>query len=221
METKKNNRYDLLKYRGVFLLTGLCISTSLVLLAFEYKSTYTPELMGDPEATAWDNLEIPITEFKEPERPKPKKQPVLIEVEEEEDVSVEIDFDIDFDETEAIEDIVFEPIEEEPVKEEPFVIAEVQASFPGGMEAWAKYLRKNFKYPRQAQRMGIEGKVQLGFLVDTEGNISDIKVIRGIGDACNEEAIRVLKNSPKWNPGLQRGRPVKSPMSIFIHFVLK
>ncbi|RKQ49820.1 protein TonB [Roseivirga pacifica] len=221
METKKNNRYNLLKYKGVFFLTGLCISTSLVLFAFEYKTIYTPETMGDPTASYWDNPEIPITEFDEPEPPKPKKQFQLVEVDDVEEVIEEIEIDIDFNETDVLDEITFEEIKDEEVKEEPFVIAEVQASFPGGTAAWGKYLRKNLKYPRQAQRMGIEGKVQLSFLVDASGNISDIKVVRGIGDACNNEAVRVLKNSPQWNPGLQRGRPVKSPMSIFIHFILK
>ena len=64
-------------------------------------------------------------------------------------------------------------------------------------------------------------KVFLNFLVDAKGNISNIEVLRGIGGGCNEEAIRVLENAPNWNPGLQRGIPVKSPMSIYIVFRLK
>ena len=102
-----------------------------------------------------------------------------------------------------------------------FIVVEENASFPGGPKAWAKFLNKNFKYPKRAQRMGIEGKVFLSFIVDKDGTISDIQVARGIGGGCDEEAIRVLSNSPKWNPGLQRGRAVKSRMSIQIQFTLK
>ena len=69
--------------------------------------------------------------------------------------------------------------------------------------------------------MGIEGAVFLSFIVDQQGSISDIEVSRGIGGGCDEEAIRVLESSPKWAPGRQRGRPVKSRMQIRIVFRLK
>ncbi|WP_339607519.1 energy transducer TonB [uncultured Roseivirga sp.] len=98
---------------------------------------------------------------------------------------------------------------------------EEYAKFPGGWDEWAKFLNKNFEYPRQAQRSGIEGTVHLSFVVDAKGIISDIEVTRGIGGGCNEEAIRVLKLSPKWTPGKQRGVAVKSRMAIQIKFGLR
>ena len=115
------------------------------------------------------------------------------------------------------EEVIQEPADE--VFETPFMAVEEPASFPGGFGAWQKYLMKNIKYPRRARVNGIE--VMLSFYVDAAGNVSDIKVTRSLGGGCDEEAIRVLKNSPKWSPGLQRGRAVKSPMSIFIQFRLK
>ena len=84
----------------------------------------------------------------------------------------------------------------------------------------AKFLNKNFKYPKNAQRMGIEGRVILTFYVAANGEISDLKVLRGISKDCDAEAIRVLSKSPRWNPGLQRGVPVKSPRMVTINFKL-
>ena len=119
-----------------------------------------------------------------------------------------------------MEDFVIDDEPREKAEDNGIVIAEVEASFPGGNEAWRKFLQKNLKYPKFAKRSGIEGKVLISFVVDKNGNTSDIEVIRGIGGGCDDEAVRVIKMAPKWNPGLQRGNPVKSRMSLFIHFVL-
>jgi protein TonB len=89
------------------------------------------------------------------------------------------------------------------------------------MEDFYKYVSKNIEYPKQARRMGIEGKVFVQFVVDKDGSLSDVKVIKGIGAGCDEEAIRVLKESPKWTPGKQRGRPVRVRMSLPIFFKIQ
>lgn len=101
------------------------------------------------------------------------------------------------------------------------MIVEEQASPPGGMAEFYKFLGKNLEYPNQARRMGIEGRVYLQFTVNKQGEISDIVVTRGIGGGCDEEAIRVLKESPRWSPGKQRGVPVKSRMNFAVVFRLK
>ena len=149
--------------------------------------------------------------------------PKLIEIPDEEEIDEEfiVEIDTDFSEEEIFEDLG--PIEEpeEEVAETIFMVVEDEAEFPGGAKAWGKFLKKNFRYPRQAQRMGIEGKVFLSFVVDKDGAISDIAVARGIGGGCDEEAIRVLSKSPKWKPGRQRGVAVKSRMAIQIAFQLK
>lgn len=99
-----------------------------------------------------------------------------------------------------------------------FVDYEEQASFPGGVKAWVKFLEQHQEYPQLAREMGIEGNVYLSFIVDEKGLLSDILVTRGIGGGCDKEAIRILENSPPWIPGKQRGLPVKSRMSLRIHF---
>ena len=224
MEAKKTPEADVNKKAGMFLAIGLIVSLGLTLAAFEWKQYAAGELMdlGMAQDDFEELTEIPPTE--QPPPPPPKiQQPQIIEIPDEEEIEEEIEIDLDVEITEEteVEEIVFEEEPEEEVGEEIFMIVEEQASFPGGNKAWGKYLRKNLKYPRTAQRMGIEGKVFLSFVVDKEGVISDIVVSRGIGGGCDEEAIRVLKNSPRWSPGKQRGRAVKSRMAIQIFFNLK
>ena len=156
------------------------------------------------------------------ESPPPKiQQPQIIEVPDEEEIEEEIEVDLDIEITEEtiIEDFEFdEPAEEEA--EEIFTIVEDQPAPKGGMAAFYEYVSKNMKYPAQARRMGIEGKVFVQFIVDKDGSITEVQAIKGIGAGCDEEAIRVLKNAPKWNPGKQRGRPVKVRMILPIIFKL-
>ncbi|MDP4227742.1 MAG: energy transducer TonB [Bacteroidota bacterium] len=81
--------------------------------------------------------------------------------------------------------------------------------FPGGTDALMNFLSENIKYPIPAFREGIQGTVSLRFIINTDGELSDIQVLRGIGGGCDEEAIRVVKLMPKWKPGLQNGKPVR------------
>lgn len=101
-----------------------------------------------------------------------------------------------------------------------FIVVEKQTTFPGGQVAWSEFLSKNLTYPEQAKSMGIEGSVYLSFVVDEIGKVSDITVSRGVGAGCDQEAIRMLQESPNWIPGEQRGRAVKSKMAIRIVFKL-
>jgi protein TonB len=88
------------------------------------------------------------------------------------------------------------------------------------MKAFYAYVGKNMKYPAQARRMGIEGKVYVTFVVGKDGALTDVRVLKGIGAGCDMEAIRVLSGAPKWKPGKQRGRPVRVRMQLPIIFKL-
>lgn len=223
MEAKKNPKADLNKKTGLFLNIGLVVSLLLVITAFEWRFYDDGELMdlGQVADEFEDVMEIPPTE--QPPPPPPKiQQPEIIEVPDEEEIEEEIEVDLDVEITEetVVEEIVFdEPVEEE-VAEEIFTIVEDQPAPKGGMAAFYEYVGKKLKYPAQARRMGIEGKVFVEFVVDKDGTITDVKAIKGIGAGCDEEAIRVIQASPKWNPGKQRGRPVKVRMILPITFKL-
>jgi TonB family protein len=104
---------------------------------------------------------------------------------------------------------------------EIFTVVEEQPGFPGGDEARIKFLQSNLKYPEEAKELGIQGKVYITFVVETDGSLNDIKVLRGIGGGCDEEAIRLVKNMPKWIPGKQRGVPVRVQFNLPINFRLQ
>jgi protein TonB len=100
------------------------------------------------------------------------------------------------------------------------VTIETQPNFPGGMDKFYAYLRKSVKYPPMAAERNTQGKVFLSFVVEKNGELTDIKVDRALGDGTDEEAIRVLKASPRWTPGIQNGRAVRVKYNIPITFTL-
>ena len=99
-------------------------------------------------------------------------------------------------------------------------VVEIMPEFPGGIAAWNKYLAKNLKYPPIAQENGTTGRVTVSFVVETNGQISNLKVLGPIGDGCDEEALRVIKKSPFWKPGFQNGRPVRVSYIMPIVFTI-
>ena len=94
-------------------------------------------------------------------------------------------------------------------------------SFPGGEVELFRYLGQNVKYPRLARESKITGLVIVRFVVDKEGNITNIQVMRGIGGGCDEEAVRVVEGIPKWEPGVQNGRAVPVVFNLPIRFTLR
>jgi len=102
--------------------------------------------------------------------------------------------------------------------EEVVEFAEEMPSFPGGDDELVNFLSKNLKYPELAKRAGITGKVIVDFVIDIDGKISDIKVVKGIGYGCDEEAIRVIKLMPKWIPAKIDGKPIRFKLSLPILF---
>lgn len=90
--------------------------------------------------------------------------------------------------------------------------------FPGGMQAWQKFLSKNLRYPYLAQENQISGRVFVSFVVERNGEITNLKIVRGIGGGCDEEALRVIKKSPFWSPGFQNGRAVRVAYTMPIYF---
>ncbi|MEO7213036.1 TonB family protein [Mucilaginibacter sp.] len=109
------------------------------------------------------------------------------------------------------------------VEENPnqiFTAVEQQPSFGNDDNAFNKYLGKAIRYPAVARENNVQGRVILTFVVERDGSLTDIKVLRGIGSGCDEEAIRALKSSPKWKPGIQNGRPVRVQFSVPVQFAL-
>ncbi len=108
-----------------------------------------------------------------------------------------------------------------PAEDKEFIIVEQQPEFPGGPEALARFLQKSLQYPSQAARSNISGRVFLSFVVGTDGTLTDVQVMRGIGFGCDEEAMRVVKLMPRWKPGKQSGRAVRVRYNLPIVFALE
>jgi len=112
------------------------------------------------------------------------------------------------------------PIEEED-EDEVFTIVEESASPRSGeMTEFYQYVARSMKYPNQARKLGIEGRVFVEFVVDKHGNLTDVKAIKGIGAGCDTEAVRVISEAPAWKPGKQRGKAVKQKIVLPISFKL-
>ena len=103
---------------------------------------------------------------------------------------------------------------------EVYQIVEQMPSFPGGDKALSEYISNNLKYPQTAIEKRIQGRVFVGFIVEPDGSISNVKALRGIGNGCNEEAMRVVKSMPKWEPGKQSGQAVRVNYQIPVNFSL-
>ena len=101
-----------------------------------------------------------------------------------------------------------------------FVGMQNQPTYPGGIAEFYKFLGKNIKYPIQAAEANLQGNVFVSFIVSKDGNITDIKVDRKLGMGTDEEALRVLKLSKKWNPGIVDGKPVNVKYKMPIRFTL-
>lgn len=210
----------------LFFSIGLCISLLLVIAAFDWKIyTNIDDAAWKKEADHFENLvEIPQTEQVVPLVPK-VDQAHFIEIADEEIIEEQIELNLDLEITEeaAIQQVIVsvpELVEVEEKAEEIFTIVEQQPSPVGGMAAFYKYVGDNLKYPDMASRMNIQGRVFVQFVIEKDGSITDVQVVKGIGAGCDEEAVRVVSQAPAWEPGKQRGRPVRVRMILPIVFRL-
>ena len=101
-----------------------------------------------------------------------------------------------------------------------YTLVDEAASYPGGTKAWEKYLRNNLIYPAEAIKSGVEGRVFIQYIVEINGKGSDIKVVKGIGAGCDEEALRLIREMPKWTPAKKNGKLVRQIMIQNVLFEL-
>lgn len=206
---------------------GLIIALSVVLLAFEWK-TYDVRSFDNFNSPAFEpesDLVIQTVQKKKiPPKPKPKPQITMLK----EIANDEIDDDIIVDAEIGEDDPNPEPPEvdlpeEEPVNETPIYNpgGAFGASFPGGEAALITYLAANIKYSETARELGISGKVYISFVVERDGSISSIEVERGLPGGLSEEAVKVIRNMPRWKPATQNGVPVRVKMVVPINFKLQ
>ena len=228
MEIKKSPKADLESKKLTFTLIGLVVTLCVVWRVFEYKSYDKQSLEGlqvAVEVIEEEMVEITKQEQPKVQPPQPKPQVTQIEVVEDDvEVEDEIEINAEVDQNEVIEEYEFTPpeIEEEEIVEaEIFKVVEEMPEFPGGAAKLMEYIQKNIKYPMMARESDIQGRVFVNFVVEPDGSISNVTVMRGIGGGCDEEAVRVVNSMPNWKPGKQRGSAVRCAYTVPIIFKLQ
>jgi protein TonB len=224
MEPKKNPKYDVNRYRPHLFSIGLICSFTIVIMAFQWKAELTnvkppkPLELGD-EIT----YVVPTTAY---EQPKSEKQIVRVQFPANFTETIEPDIP-ESNEPIVTVDLTIIAIPQSALEvpseaEEIDIIhigSEIAPEPVGGYNNFYDILKKNMKYPRPAQQKSIQGRVYVQFVVGKNGELTDMRVIKGIGGGCDEEAMRVIKLA-KWNPGKQRGVPVRVRMTQPIIFQL-
>jgi len=228
METKKSNKVNLEKNKGTSLLIGMVMVLSLILVAFEW--TTDENTRNDTQTVSEIQFEDEMMQITRRDEPKPEPKPEQPKVAEvldivDDDVVIEDDFDFDMeadDNSEYDFTSMMGDDEEDIEEQEIFYIVEDMPTFRGGdMSEFWKYAMGEIRYPEIAAENGVSGTVYMQFTVSKTGDVTEVKVVKGVHPDLDEEAIRVIKNSPKWEPGKQRGRKVPVIMSLPMKFILQ
>ncbi len=227
MEIKKSNKANLENKKLTYLLIGFVFVLSACYVALEWtEQEVTKYEVADSEMLFEEEMDIIQTTQETPPPPPPPAPPVqevqVLNVVEN-DVETQT-IEINAEETE--EEVIIAPPVEAPEEEEEeetiFMVVEKMPEFPGGQQALFKYLSENVKYPVIAQENGIQGRVICQFVVNRDGSIVDVVVVRSGGDASlDKEAMRVIKSMPKWSPGQQRGKAVRVKYTVPVNFRLQ
>ncbi len=229
MISKKTDRADLEKRKGLLFEIGLVLALLFTLGAAEYtrEDLNTGKFQTMRDAKGEEEI-VPITrqELQKPVEP-PKPKTVIIDLKiVEDDVKLDnLDFDaFDANQNDAIKiaTVVGNTKDEEEEDKQIFLIVEDMPTFQGGtIENFRNYIQAQVKYPQLAMENSISGTVYVSFVVNRRGEVSSINIVRGVDPSLDEAVISALKQAPKWEPGKQRGKPVNVSFSIPVKFILQ
>jgi len=239
MEIKKSSKADLEGGKSLCFLMGVIVGLAVLFVGFEWGTSELRISTSEGITDIFMEEEIEMTTQEEDIPPPPPPPPVeqqqeqvvaevLSIVEDTADVGQQILMSTEDTQREAQVQTYVPPaaisvsaaaIEEEEAQQ-IFVIVEKQPEFPGGSAAMMSFLSNNIKYPVVAQENGIFGRVTCSFVVNIDGSIVDIEVIRGVDPSLDKEAMRVISTMPRWTPGEQRGRPVRVRFTLPVQFRL-
>lgn len=227
MQIKKSQKASLEDKKIIYVLMGFVFVLSVCYVAFEWtEKEVTKYEVQDTDFLFEEEVEIQQTQQQEttPPPPPPAVQEVEVLNVVEDDVETET-IEINAEDDKETEVVIAPPVEapvEEEEEEVVFVVVETMPESPGGQQALFKYLSENVKYPVIAQENGIQGRVICQFVVNKDGAIVDVEVVRSGGDpSLDKEAVRVIKSMPKWNPGKQRGKAVRVKYTVPVNFRLQ
>jgi len=227
MDLKKSEKADLEWRKPIFIQIGLVISLLMVFLALELVGSREKSevVFANREQVFSDEVVLQTKQEQETQPPPPQQQQIAISLIEVVANNIKLeDFTVDMESTTdlvteeiyGIEDTKVEVV----VEAEIFVIVEILPEYPGGDEARIRFLQENLVYPKFAREAQLEGKVYIGFVVEPDGRLTNFSVVRSVAPILDEEAMRVVKMMPKWNPGKQRGRAVRVQFQVPITFTL-
>lgn len=228
MISYKTPQADLEAKKGLFFEIGLILSLLAVYFLFQVRAPLQSTDLSFSRAEM-NIIEEEIINTHQPPPPPPlqhRQQNItllkIVEDDTEEVQNIEIMAEVDQD----TEIPVYIPVErpnreeDEIVEQEIFLVVEEQPDFPGGDAARIRYFNENINYPVEARELNIQGTVYIGFIVEPDGSISNISLLRGIGGGCDEEALRVVAAMPRWKPGKQRNQAVRVKFTLPVRFTL-
>lgn len=230
MEIKKSPQADLERGKGLSLLLGLVVAISVLFVTLEWRSLAQSDVKTNEfDAIAMEDVMI-VQDEQQEEQPEEVQQP-----EQQIEAQLPDDFKVVEDNKEVAKISFVSPDEDKPLPppttvgpavepedtEEIFTIVEEPTEFPGGPAALVKFLTSNVKYPEIAMENGIQGRVMVKFVVERDGSVSNVDILRGVDPALDKEAVRVVKSMPKWKPGKQRGKPVRQSFQVPVVFRLQ
>ena len=230
MEIKKSPKANLENKKFLFMEIGLVVALLMVLGAFEWSTTEATSLeaLGDDVAVVVEEEQVPITQEEQLPPPEVPKEPVMSDIIDIVDDDIKVDDVVISTEDDKslgveIKEYVVEQEEEEVEEEEvPFAIVEQKPTFQGGdANTFTKWVFSKIVYPEIAKENGVQGRVTLQFTIETDGSVKNVKVLRGVDSSLDKEAVRVVSSSPKWQPGMQRNKPVKVKYTFPVVFQLR
>ncbi len=225
MEIKKTPKANLENKKTMAILIGLVLALGIMFIAFEwskneikvYDDAIQGEFVEDEEM-----IEVTFRNETPPPPPPPIQEAVLSDIidirDDKEDIQTK-DFDSEDDKNKQV--VIQAPIAapvEDPEENRIHVVVERMPEFPGGEAAMNQFISRNIRYPVIAQENGIQGRVVVQFVVNTDGKIVDVEVVRGVEESLDKEAVRVVKAMPPWNPGRQGGKNVRVKYTLPIRF---
>lgn len=227
-EVKKSPKANIETLKLTSILMGMVVGISVLFFAFEWssKTKKLDESIIVQDVLAEEEIEITRRDPAPPPPPPPPapETPEIIQVVEEK-VETRIEINTEDDASKRQMETFVPPPPPKPkveeVTEEIFVVVEEQPEFPGGNAAMMKFLSDNIKYPVIAQENGIQGRVITNFVVERDGSITDVQVVRGVDPSLDKEAVRVIQSMPKWKPGKQRGSAVRVRFTLPVVFRLQ
>jgi len=231
MEIKKSPKASLENKKLLFTEIGLVLALGIVYGAFEFSTK--DKQVAVLEDTTQVNIEEEMVAIQQETPPPPPEAPSIPVLSDQIDIvddNIQIDDDMfvnledDDTEYEIVDYKEEQEVEEEEVEEEAinFMLVEEKPKFNGGdQNEFSKWVAQHLEYPEVAKENGVSGKVTVSFTVEKDGSVTNVKVLRGVDESLDKEAVRVVKSSPKWTPGKQRDRTVKVTYTFPVIFQLR